>query len=234
MAKSTWSLENFLSQVGSRGLAKPNRFEVSITTPPCVQDIETARTVSMFCDQAYLPMYRILTSRQQLFGTPSFHPVGLDVGGENASMQFYVDREMKVKRYFDSWVQGIIDPVTFTAKYRENYVTDILISQLDEQDDVMYCVKLIDAWPMNVNALTLDQTAANTVHKLTVSFVYKRWEVIELPASAPESSKENIPSRIQIRNGTIYNNFNNISTPSGGSTLPGVGSGAAEGYYIVR
>ena len=171
------SINNFLSEVRFAGLAKPNRFEVMIANPPCVQNGNWGRRVSMFCDQTSLPVAQIITARQQLFGPPEFLPVGIDFGGQSFGMQFYVDRQMTVKQYFDLWVQGIIDPVTYVANYQNNYITTIWVNQLDEADNVNYSIQINGAYPTVVAPLNVDHSQANTVHKLSVTFAFRNWTV---------------------------------------------------------
>jgi hypothetical protein len=180
MASSNWNVSEFLSNVQSTGLAKPCRFEVLIDTPRCVRNDQMGRLVSLYCEQASLPFQRIVTSRQQIFGPAEYLPVGVDFGGENFVMQFFVDRDMKVKRFFDLWMQGVInanDTVypAHTANYSNLYKSTITISQLNEADEETYKVQLIDAYPISVQQLQLDAGTTNQVHRLNVSFVYYRW-----------------------------------------------------------
>lgn len=237
MAKAQWSIDNFLSEVNGRGLAKPARFEVIIDVPPCMVNTDLApmaKTVSMYCDQASLPYSRVITSRQQIYGPPSLHPVGIEYNGENISMQFYVDREMRVKRFFDTWIDGIIDRTEHSTNYQRNYLTSITINQLDEADNVNYAVKLIDAFPTAVQALQLDNNAVNQVHRLNVSFAFRKWtEVTNFSQPAPETTKANGPAAAQ--NGVrIFNNYRLGVGPnfSGGEVESD--NRVLESYFIIK
>jgi len=198
-----WNVENFLSEVASNGLARPCRFEVSIDSPACVSNNEGTRLVSMFCEQALLPQMRILTSRQQLFGPPSLHPTGVDFGGDNLTLNFFVDRRMKVKQFFDSWMQGIIAPSTYTANYQNNYLTSIYISQLDEADEAQYSIKLIDAFPIGQAPLQLDFNQRDTVHRLPVTFAYRNWIQAQPPGSSPGQSQRQPQTEITRTQGGL-------------------------------
>lgn len=208
---SQFKLSDFVSQVKS-GMAKPCRFEVSIANPVCVNNPGWGKQVSLLCDQAMLPMTRLITSRQQIFGPPSFHPVGVDYGGDNLSMQFLVDRQMNVKNYFDSWIDGIVNRSNFTTAYQSEYLTTMEVRQLDEADNVTYAVKIWDVYPVVVNPLQLDNAQTNTVHKLNVTFNYRRWTALGIgPQSQPDQTRNSILGSLQIQNGNI-NYFNNNPT----------------------
>ena len=239
MAKAQWSIGNFLSEVSGRGLAKPARFEVVIDIPPCLVNSDLApmaKTVSMFCEQTSLPYTRVITARQQIYGPPSVHPVGIEYNGENISMQFYVDREMRVKRFFDSWVDGIIDRTEHSTNYQKNYLTSITVNQLDEADNVTYAVKLWDIFPTAVQALQLDNNVVNQVHRLNVSFAFRKWtEVTRFDLPAPEQTRQDGPNPVGI------NIFNNFRLRSGGAdfTNDQFSDANAQGrndltYFIVR
>jgi hypothetical protein len=230
---SQFKLNDFLSQVKS-GIAKPCRFEVNISNPRCINNPSWGKQVSLMCDQAMLPMTRLITSRQQIFGPPSFHPVGVDYGGDNLGMQFLVDRQMNVKTYFDTWADGIVNRTNFTTAYQSAYLTNVEIRQLDEADNVTYAVKLIDAYPVVVNPLQLDSGLANAVHKLNVTFNYRKWENLSIgPQSAPSSTRNSILGALQIKNGNI-NYFNeNPSAQQQAQNLLQPGSGA-DSYFLIR
>jgi hypothetical protein len=108
------------------------------------------------------------------------------------------------------------------------------IRQLDEADNVTYAVKLIDAYPVVVNPLQLDSGLANAVHKLNVTFNYRKWENLSIgPQSAPSSTRNSILGALQIKNGNI-NYFNeNPSAQQQAQNLLQPGSGA-DSYFLIR
>jgi hypothetical protein len=162
----------------------------------------------MFVDTAHLPMLQILTTSQHLYGPASFHPTGVNHGGDSFMLTFIVDREMNVKSYFDEWTDGIIDRNTYNANYQANYLTNMTVKQLDENDSVTYQVKIMDVFPTTVNMLTLDHNLQNTVHKLTVNFNYRRWEYKQIgPDPVNETSRSQPDPRIILQQGQIANNL---------------------------
>lgn len=142
--------------------------------------------LSLYCEQANLPMTRIITSRQFIFGAPSYHPIGADYGGESFSLVFLVDGQMQVKQYFDIWVDGIVNRSSGVAYYQENYMSHgMTVAQLDENDNEVYKIKFSDVFPISVNPMQLDYGQNNVAHKLSVSFSYRRWDSLATPATPP-------------------------------------------------
>lgn len=191
MATSTFKIDEFRTQVLTRGMMKPNRFEVIINPPAVVGgaslqttnsgqantpgNLDGGRLASLFADAAQLPQTRINVSSQRIFGPPTFHAQNADYGGDNISLTFLVDRDMMVKRFFDKWVDGIVDRSRGTVSYLAEYATTMTINQLDETDTVTYTAKFEDLFPISVAPIQLDQNSMNQAGRLSVTFCYRRW-----------------------------------------------------------
>lgn len=196
--KSVFSLSNFTQEVKSRNLARPNRFEVIFAAPASITDggLEKARLVSLFCEISNLPGIAVTTKGQRIYGPAYQRPISLEYGGEAISMTFYVDKDFTVKSFFDNWIFSIVNPNNFNVSYDENsgnagfkkYTTDITINQLDEQNKITYSVKLIEAFPKVINMMDLNMSSTNQVHKLNVTFGYRKWTT---PYSESLGSKQN-------------------------------------------
>jgi len=69
----------------------------------------------------------------------------------------------------------VVDPVTFEVNYQSEYITKILIRQIDEQDNITHEVELLEAFPRNMNIMELNNAATNQTHKLNILFAYRYW-----------------------------------------------------------
>jgi hypothetical protein len=77
-------------------------------------------------------------------------------------------------------------------------VCPITIYQLDETDKRKYAVSLIDAFPRAISQMDLNAAAANQMHRLTVIFAYRKWEVIA-PYKTEDDYRDNIKSPYQFQ-----------------------------------
>jgi hypothetical protein len=195
-------INDFLSQMRTRNFAKPARFEVVITPPPCLLNYKVnealsnresggryttqhtlgamlPKRISLFCKQASIPGSRLITSRQQIFGPPSYHPISADYGGESFSLTFYIDMWYTVREFFDIWMDGIVDRESGCVNYQDNYLCQgMSVTQLDEADRAHYTAKFEDAYPIAINPTQLDYGMTNQVSEMTVTFTYRRWRSI--------------------------------------------------------
>ena len=178
--KIQFSPQTFISNVNRLGLSKPNRFEVHIFFPSGIAAEAGVPTggeniVSLFCENANLPVQNIAVKQQKIYGPNYQRPISVDYGGEGLPMTFLVDGKMNVKSIFDIWISKIVDPIQYFVYHPSSYTSQIKIMQLDDEDNIVYTVVLEDAFPRNVGMLELNQSIQNQVHKLNVTFAYRRW-----------------------------------------------------------
>jgi hypothetical protein len=176
---ANFSISDFQTEVRIRGLAKPNRFEISFPTPKGLADLTqtiwTNRLISLFCESANLPSKTIGVKQQRVYGPAYQRPFNSEYGGEGITMTFLLDTDMDVKGFFDAWTNIIVDPFQYFVHYADNYTVPITIFQLDEKDNITYAITLEDAFPRSVALLDLNNSTQNQVHKLNVTFSYRRW-----------------------------------------------------------
>jgi len=176
MAKANFNLSQFISQSRRDSFARVNRFEVFILPPLALSRNRDAISVSLYCEMASLPPVNISTKSFKIFGPTYQRPFGAEFGGEGISLTFHVDRDMKVKKFFDEWTAKVVDPDSGLVGYQEEYTTTIRLRQLDEQDTVTYGIELTEAFPRSVNLLELNNSAQNQTHRLNVLFAYRYWK----------------------------------------------------------
>lgn len=181
MAKANFKLSEFLSTIKNTELSRINRFEVMFVTPSSIKSADN-KLVSLFCEISNLPGLAITTKGQRIYGPAYQRPVSLEYGGEAINMTFYVDRDFKVKSFFDKWMFSIVNPNNYNVAYDDSiipggtkYTTDITINQLDQNNNIKYSVKLVEAFPKVITMMDLNMASTNQVHKLNVIFGYRKW-----------------------------------------------------------
>ena len=177
---ANFSLNDFKSEVFRSGLARPNRFEVEILPPLGIQNNfvglrPISNRVSLFCEMSSIPSLTVLVKPQTLYGPKIPRPFGIEYGGEALTMTFIIDQKMDVKVFFDYWIKKIVSPTTYNVSYYRDYVSNLGITQLNELDQPVYKIVLEDAFPRSLNMLELNMGAQNQVHKLNVTFAYRRY-----------------------------------------------------------
>lgn len=182
MSVAAFRLQDFISEVKTKGLARVNRFEVIITPPQFIgaSYLEFNR-VSLLCEISNFPPINLSVKPFKIFGPSYQRPFTSEYGGDGMSMTFHVDREMKVKKFFDDWIESVVDRNNFTVAYQNEYATKISIRQLDEANNVNYEIELLEAFPRSMTLMDLNHSAQNQTHRLNIIFAYRYWRRTDIP-----------------------------------------------------
>jgi hypothetical protein len=188
------TVNDFLSAIKNNGISRPSRYEVLIGKPtgPRGNFYRFDRDVSLMCEISQLPSLIIQTKQLKIQGPAYQRPIGMDFNGDGIPMTFYVDKNLKIKTFFDDWMYSIVNPNSFNVKYQSEYVTTLRVSQLDESDNIKYTIELLDAFPRSMGQLDLNASSANQMHRLTVVFAYRKWQVIK-----PYNTQDNYSDTLQ-------------------------------------
>lgn len=162
---SSTSLNDFISEIKRGGLARQNRFTVSLGSGN-----SNGRIVQLFCEQAVLPSLSFASTGVKSYGES--REVVYDRNFEAITLTFLVDKNMEVKTYFDEWMNKVVDPNTRNPGYYVDYVRDMAITIQDTKDNDTYVSTLYEAYPKTISAVTLDYNSKD-VMRIQVTFNYK-------------------------------------------------------------
>jgi hypothetical protein len=155
-------------------VARASRFDVSIPIPLALRNTKVdTRQLSFRCDKAEMPGRTFDTAEKRMGSAPiekfPYHTKYGDV-----TLDFIVSDDMKEKIFFDSWMD-LINPTTdYNFQYKTNYAVDVSINQYDVTNKLTYTATLIEAYPTNINEMSLDWNT-DGYHKIAITFVYKQW-----------------------------------------------------------
>jgi len=151
-------------------LARASRFEVQIPTAS-ISDFDNKK-LTLRCESAQLPGRHLETIQQKTYGP--YEQLPYHTTYNDIDLTFIVSGDMSEKSFFDGWMEFINPTSTFDMEYKDNYTTNIIITQYDLAENPMYVVTLFEAYPINVNQLDLNWSSEDT-HKLNVTFAYTYW-----------------------------------------------------------
>jgi hypothetical protein len=172
--KTENTLSGFLASFKSE-LARPNRFDVTITPPAglLTQYSNTFRRLKYRCESAQLPS-RTFGTVEQKFGSNPTQKFPMHSSYNDLQLTFIVSGDMTERTLFDVWMEYINPTNTFDFNYKDNYTSPLKVTQYDLTNNKTYILEFRNAYPISVNQLDLDW-AADGHHKLTVEFAYDYW-----------------------------------------------------------
>ena len=213
------SIDNLKSIVGKRqGLATANRF-VTIFTPPtqsllnlnpldivgrlanntfnAKSLIADPRDIAFLCESTQIPGRSINTLDFQAQKETLKIPNGFI--DDDVTMTFLLTNDFYMKDMMEGWMSSIVDTERYLVGYKSNYQTDVIIQQLNKKDRNVYGIKLINAYPIAMASIALDNQSENVVQKLEVTFAYDRY----VPENFIESSVSGFISAIPNIGGLV-------------------------------
>lgn len=203
------SIDDLKSSIKSHGgLVMQNRFNV-IFNPPTQALLNTnprnlvnsflaggglksfindPRDLSLLAVSTSIPGRQLQTGEHQTFREQKKYITNFI--DEDVSMEFLITQDFYMKTIFDNWQKLAFDTNNYTVNYKKEYVADVIIQQIDKEKNLpLYGVKLINAFPVTVGALTLNNESADTAQRFSVTFAYDRFEVDDALGTLGEAAR---------------------------------------------
>ena len=203
------AINDFQAQISKAdGLARIARYRV-LLTPPAGANLprEQTETLGLFCSSITMPGHDLQTSTIK-HGTEINREMVVGHGYEGTiEATFYLDQELDLKSYLDSWQEAAISTTSNTVSYYEvdgvkQYVGSMQIFQLgsksstqtrfqfdsdtgfslnkrthSEAEDV-YGINVEEVFPVTIAPIEYAYATVDEVALLTVSFQYRKWTEI--------------------------------------------------------
>lgn len=173
------SINEFIAQVKSEGLARDNRYLVTITPPQSLVGGSPDVKLRLLCQSVSIPGMNFVSNPVLTYGEQ--REVIYNRQFEPITMEWLLDSRMDIKRFWDQWQQLMIHPVSRMVSYYQDYIGTIEISQLDisNEEKEKYAVRLYEAYPKTVSPISYS-AGSKDVTKLSVVIEYKYWMPLEV------------------------------------------------------
>jgi len=195
------NIDSLKSTISRRtGAAKQNRFAVYMNLPLLsidsksiitnvvsgnfnpLQMINDPRDISLLCETVSLPGRSISTT--EYFTSLKAKKMAYGYINEDINMTFLLTGDYYIKNVLDKWINKIVNYDRHTINYKDDYVSEIEIQQLNDMNVPTYSVKLLKAFPINVAAVELSNSSENSIARVSVTFTYDDWTEVTSAGSA--------------------------------------------------
>ena len=198
------SVQDFLAAVNKHGIARTNRYDVTIHELNRVMR-GNENELRHFVSSVTLPGRDIQTNRIQLSNRAQALPNDFSFDGV-ISISYYVDSTHIIKYAFEEWMKYVVNSDDYTIGYHDDYVSDMTIRvldyQLDNPDDFnnpksfkqqlidkfkqvpdaapkfidapVAIYDIINAYPVKISSINLSNDARNSMMQLNVDLAFER------------------------------------------------------------
>lgn len=170
--------DTFISKLDEEGgLAPVNRFIAKIHMPSGVTG--GLEILSYLCDTAPIPGKTIATSELRHYGPT--RKLAREATYAEFQLGFILTNAMSARKKMIGWMDYIIDPETANIRYQDEYKGTIEIlmfgpdSEETTKENAIAGAKYLEAFPTNVDPISLGWDQLNQVGKFSVNFAYKKW-----------------------------------------------------------
>ena len=194
-------LNDFIATVKNNGMMRNSRYSVIFP------NADKTNLVGLYCDQFTLPGLNISTQPCLTYGETREMPYQKLYN--NITVSFYVDADMKVKQFFDDWINQIQNPADRTFKYYDDYTHKVQVDVEDLENNTKYSMFLHECYPKTIQDIQLDYNSKD-IMKMQVTLSYRYWETISRPIdSSPTFLNKTLDGIIAETQGV----FSGISSP---------------------
>lgn len=186
------NINKFLSHFKS-GIASPARYRVRFNLPKGIPNISGSawestegnirrwqaelngtEKINVFCHTCTMPQRSLMTYEHKQLNAP--YKVPYSQSYDPVSFVFYGDGDLSARRYFEIWQNAVVNIQSNTMNFYSEYVSDVIIEQLDTEGNPTYGVQLIEAYPMSVTAMDYSYSNQNTIQNIAIVLTYKYWK----------------------------------------------------------
>ena len=176
-------LSTFIEDIGQG--VKPNMFIVDIVFPTEVAGADgDADMINLLCKSAALPASNLGVIEVPFRGRTV--KIAGDRKFDTCTATFVNDKEMKIRGYFEQWLEQINTHESnsaplFTPKLDGGYARNLKVKQLEknatESGSVLREYELFYGFPTNVSQIDLAYDSNDQIEEFTVEFQYSYWKV---------------------------------------------------------
>lgn len=186
-------MDKILSTITSKGgLQYTNKFVMFIPHPTSLGNESNSNElanifnrlqyrphdVTILGRSARLPGKQIATS--DLLIGPKSKKVPYAQLTDDFTCSFIVTKDMFVWDYFNKWQDVIVDNNSYHVSFKEDISSDVIIQTVsDDKITPTKSIKLVNAFPVTLDAIELDQGNESQWAILNITMAYDKWEVAE-------------------------------------------------------
>ena len=163
------TIEAFKAEM-KKGFARPNLFKVEISKTTTSKQ----RLYQMSCFQAQIPGHNIATTDKDIgFRSIAYQKIYSDV-----ILGFYVNTDLDQLKYFQHWIDTIVNNKTNHHRYYDDYVGTVKITQENRLGDEVATWTLHDAYPKQIDPIQLDYGTNDAVMTCNATMTYRNFTVV--------------------------------------------------------
>jgi hypothetical protein len=179
----SFDITKFQSNIVQKGTMKTNHFEVRITPPKVLNNLDS-ELLSFRAESARIPGVTLDSTDNRIQGYDPRQKFATNIHFSDVSVSFIETADLAIYKTFTKWINGIFNfdsgvsvKPTYSVAYKDDYAVTVQILIYNAQNNLLSIVNLIDAFPLAVSDSRLDWSEHNQILKTNVTFAYSRIQI---------------------------------------------------------
>ncbi len=187
------TINDFISRIGQG--TKPNMFAIDIVWPATTAGFadgtpgtgagDDKDLVDLLCKSAALPASNIGVIEVPFRGRTV--KIAGDRTFDTWTATFFNDKDMKIRSYFEQWLEAINthngnNAPLFRPNQADGYMAEVRVKQLEKNNTqrgtILREYTLMHAFPTNVSQIDLGYDSNDQIAEFSVEFQYSYWKVV--------------------------------------------------------
>lgn len=173
-------ITEFSKQIIKRGISRSYNFRMELTIPEKIINNQWWNKYNISSDIGNYLTFQCYSSQFPASNVNiegGFRSIPVSLSFNNLEMDVRCGKDFMEKKFFDAWHSSIINPENFLISYLDDIKTSLKISKIDGNNNIIYTIKYLDAYPQTVSSIEADQDE-NKIDTFKVEFHYRKWIII--------------------------------------------------------
>lgn len=171
------NIRKFSAEVSKRGVARPTHYYIEIVPPKIMRQTsgtaqDKTNRLAMLCERTQIPGRIINATKHMIYGVERDMPFGVQY--QDLPCTFICTDDMEVRNFFDQWQSLIVNMEDNTFSYYDDYVTDIYIVKVNNQNVPTSVHWIKEAYPSTIAPQQLGY-GEKDLFRLDVTFAFYNW-----------------------------------------------------------
>jgi hypothetical protein len=158
----------------TKGVARPNLFHVDFPKTPNGA-INNNDDMTLRVQSVTMPGKNITTTPNDNAYGPSYEMANGISYAEEIEVTFILDQDHKIREWFNDWQDKIVDPSNYDLSYYDQYIGEMRIYQLDQNEQAASAVQVHEVYPKSVGPIAYSMESGNSFLTVTVNMAFRNW-----------------------------------------------------------
>lgn len=178
-----FSIQKILSSLSSSGVASTGHFEVQITGKDGTM---LEKDLIYRAESVSIPGRTVMSIEHKFTNYGPLNKVPYGQVYTDVTVSFLLSEDLREKAYFEMWHEKMVStgcmggeqrPLTFNAKYFDDYTGVVLIRQYGTAGDLRSVHRLHEAYPLMMSDVQMNWGEDNPA-KISITFAYRYYDAI--------------------------------------------------------